>query len=54
MIDRAIKRFGTDEPAPEQRRLTAGPVTATRFEPRQPEERSGRADRDRKATLRVR
>ena len=29
MIDRAIKLFGTDEPAPEQRRLTAGPVTAT-------------------------
>jgi D-apionolactonase len=29
MIDRAIKLFGTDEPVPEQRRLVAGPVTAT-------------------------
>jgi D-apionolactonase len=29
MIDRAIKLFGTGEPLPEQRRLTAGPVTAT-------------------------
>ena len=29
MIDRALKLFGTDEPLPEQRRLTAGPVTAT-------------------------
>jgi hypothetical protein len=29
MIDRAIKLFGTDEPMPEQRRLVAGPVTAT-------------------------
>ena len=29
MIDRAIKLFGTDEPVPKQRRLTAGPVTAT-------------------------
>ena len=29
MIDRAIKLFGTDEPGPEQRRLIAGPVTAT-------------------------
>ena len=29
MIDRAIKLFGTDDPVPEQRRLVAGPVTAT-------------------------
>jgi hypothetical protein len=29
MIARAIKLFGTDEPVPEQRRLVAGPVTAT-------------------------
>ena len=29
MIDRAIKLYGTDEPLPERRRLTAGPVTAT-------------------------
>ena len=29
MIDRVIKLFGTDEPVPEQRRLVAGPVTAT-------------------------
>jgi hypothetical protein len=29
MIDRAVKLFGTDEPVPEQRRLVAGPVTAT-------------------------
>jgi hypothetical protein len=29
MIDRAIKLFGTEEPLPEQRRLTAGPLTAT-------------------------
>jgi hypothetical protein len=29
MIDRAIKLFGTDEPGAEQRRLIAGPVTAT-------------------------
>ena len=29
MIDRALKLFGTDEPTPEQRRLTAGPVSAT-------------------------
>jgi D-apionolactonase len=29
MSDRAIKLFGTDEPVPEQRRLTAGPLTAT-------------------------
>ncbi len=29
MSDRAIKLFGTEEPVPEQRRLTAGPVTAT-------------------------
>lgn len=29
MSDRGIKLFGTEEPAPEQRLLTAGPVTAT-------------------------
>src|SRR3990170_3991240 len=29
MSDRAIKLFGTDEPAPERRVLTAGPVSAT-------------------------
>ncbi|MEO8667076.1 MAG: hypothetical protein ABI399_01055 [Bauldia sp.] len=29
MNDRAIKLYGTEEPAPEQRVLTAGPVTAT-------------------------
>ncbi|MGH6896196.1 MAG: hypothetical protein ACREJ5_06580 [Geminicoccaceae bacterium] len=29
MTDRAIKLFGTDEPGPEQRLLTAGPVTVT-------------------------
>ena len=29
MSDRAIKLFGTEEPVPEQRRLTAGPITAT-------------------------
>ncbi|HZA65829.1 MAG TPA: hypothetical protein VE592_02715 [Geminicoccaceae bacterium] len=29
MIDRTIKLFGTDEPVPEQRRLIAGPITAT-------------------------
>ena len=29
MTDRGIKLFGTDEPVPERRLLTAGPVTAT-------------------------
>ena len=29
MIDRVIKLFGTDESGPEQRRLVAGPGTAT-------------------------
>ncbi len=29
MTDRSIKLFGTDEPVPERRLLTAGPVTAT-------------------------